>query len=121
MMHWIMKCVLSWEPKRRRKDRLLFDYDPGWGAGPPGTCSESEGRANMRFFSALVDASPRFCAGRVFHVQARKQRMRARMGNNNDAQSKMRSARARFIRRPVTLVSSALLVERRTLDSSLIR
>jgi len=109
-----MKCVSSWEPKRRRKDRLLFDYDPGWGAGPPGTCSEIEGRANMRFFSALVDASPRFCAGRVFHVQARKKRMRARIGNTNDAQSKMRTARARFIRRPVTLVSSALLLQSRT-------
>jgi hypothetical protein len=113
--------VLSWEPKRRRKDRLLFDYDPAWGAGPPGTCSESEGRANIRFFSALVDASPGLCAGRVFHVQARKKRMRARIGNNNDAQSKMRTARARFIRRPVTLVSSVLLVQGRTLDSSLIR
>ena len=92
MMHWIIKCVLSWEPKRRRKDRCF-----------------SNNRDHRGAF------------GFTFHVHPRSTKIRITIGNKNDAQSKMRTARARFIRRPVTLVSSALLVERRTLDSSLTR
>ena len=55
------------------------------------------------------------------HPQARSKKIRARIGNNNDAQSKMRTARARFIRRLVTFVSSDVLLQSPTIDSSLMK
>jgi hypothetical protein len=68
----------------------------------------------MRFFSTL--------AMRVRgHLQVRNKKNSARMGNNNDAQSKMRTARARFIRRPVTFFPSGVLLQSRTIDSSLMK
>jgi hypothetical protein len=66
----------------------------------------------------------RFCRSIVLdfsYVHPRNTKIRAKTGRDKDAQSKMRTARWRFIRRRVTLVASALLVQRRTLDSSLIR
>jgi hypothetical protein len=50
------------------------------------------------------------------HVHPRNTKIRAKIGKDNDAQSKMRTARSRFIPRRVILVVSALLVQRRTVD-----
>ncbi len=56
------------------------------------------------------------CTPNALHVHPRSTKIKARTGKDNDAQSKIRTARSRFIARRVTLVASALLLQRRTLD-----
>ena len=85
MMHWIIKCVLSWESKRRRKDFY---------------CSNNRDR--------------RGAFGFTFHVHPRSAKISTTIGNNNAAQSKMRTPRARFIRWDSDVGGSILLLQRRT-------
>jgi hypothetical protein len=71
-------------------------------------------RANVRFFSTLVMQ----VRG---HLQVRNKKIRRRIGNNNDAHSKMRTATERVIRRRLSLLSRGVLLQSRTIDSSLMK
>jgi hypothetical protein len=55
------------------------------------------------------------------HLQVRNKKIRARMGNNNDAHSKMRTVTDRVIRRRVSLLLHGVLLQSRTIDSSLMK
>jgi hypothetical protein len=55
------------------------------------------------------------------YVQPRKTKIRTKIGNAKNAQSKIRAATSRFSSRRVVLDGFSLLLQKRTLDCSLIR